>query len=191
MDSTDFTNVETLASDYDVSLDALSRETLREAKMKLKKADALRSRGVTPRADTLQAEAVELLGADPDAGGSSDAGDGGDGVDTLSKPVAKRVLEDYDLETLNSLWQIEEEIDTLAKKRRAFESRDVDPGVERMETRMAVLEAAKAEVQATETWYEDVDTLADRATRDGLVLEARRTPDGLSFTTRDTGGSER
>jgi hypothetical protein len=192
MDSTNFTNVETLASNYDVSLDTLSVETVREAEKKLQKANTFRRRGVTPRANTLQEETVELLGADPDDAGTdapSADGDGND-VDTLSKSAAKRVLTDYDLETLNSVWQIEEEIETLGRKRRAFENRGVDTAAERTETEMAVLEALKAEIQASNTNYEDVDTLADRATRDGLVIEANQTPDGFSLTTRKTGGSE-
>jgi hypothetical protein len=192
MDSTNFTNVETLASNYDVSLDTLSVETVREAEKKLQKANTFRRRGVTPRANTLQEETVELLGADPDDAGTdapSADGDGND-VDTLSKSAAKRVLTDYDLETLNSVWQIEEEIETLGRKRRAFENRGVDTAAERTETEMAVLEAVKAEIQASNTNYEDVDTLADRATRDGLVIEVNQTPDGFSLTTRKTGGSE-
>jgi hypothetical protein len=192
MDSTNFTNVETLANNYDVSLDTLSVETVREAEKKLQKANTFRRRGVTPRANTLQEETVELLGADPDDAGTdapSADGDGND-VDTLSKSAAKRVLTDYDLETLNSVWQIEEEIETLGRKRRAFENRGVDTAAERTETEMAVLEALKAEIQASNTNYEDVDTLADRATRDGLVIEANQTPDGFSLTTRKTGGSE-
>ena len=192
MDSTNFTNVETLANNYDVSLDTLSVETVREAEKKLQKANTFRRRGVTPRANTLQEETVELLGADPDDAGTDAPSAGGDGndVDTLSKSAAKRVLTDYDLETLNSVWQIEEEIETLGRKRRAFENRGVDTAAERTETEMAVLEAVKAEIQASNTNYEDVDTLADRATRDGLVIEAHQTPDGFSLTTRKTGGSE-
>jgi hypothetical protein len=192
MDSTNFTNVETLANNYDVSLDTLSVETVREAEKKLQKANTFRRRGVTPRANTLQEETVELLGADPDDAGTDAPSAGGDGndVDTLSKSAAKRVLTDYDLETLNSVWQIEEEIETLGRKRRAFENRGVDTAAERTETEMAVLEAVKAEIQASNTNYEDVDTLADRATRDGLVIEANQTPDGFSLTTRKTGGSE-
>lgn len=175
------TKLETFADQYDGDLDTLSLDERDECQHKLRKATAMESRDATDRADTLREEVADAIGADLE--------DDGTDVDTLSAAQAKRVLEDYDLETLNTVWKIEKEIETLKRKRGTFESRDMPGRVEELETEMAVLAAAKGEIQAAGGSYEDVDTLAKRATRDGLVLETHHTPDGIQFSTRETGGA--
>jgi len=179
------------ADKHGADLDTLTLEEYEALNRDLKKADALATKGIEERATEIRAEAADRLDAD-DVPAAPDGADPDDGVETLSKTACAAALEralsdDFDLEALHTRHRVEERIETLKRKRRTFESRGVTSRVEGLNEEIAALKAAHDEAAAATGTYSDVDTLASRATRDGLVLSVN---DDGSLAVRETGGGD-
>lgn len=161
------------------NLDSLSLDERDAAQMKLEKAVSMDLRGLEDRADTLREDVAVTIGAE----------DEDTNTDTLSKEAVAGYLSNYDLDTLNAKWKIEETIETLEQKIGSFENRDMENRADELRNEITALEGAKSEVDESNKKYEDIDTLASRIVREGSVLTAEYTGDGFNLSSRNTGGT--
>jgi len=190
MNSDNYETLEQFANKHGVDPDTLGFEGQAEAVRKLQKADAFETRGMEERAEAYRSEVIDALGGDRDtlADSSETAAGDDDGANSLSKDDVVDLLEDYDMDTLNSRLEIEKTQQTLKKKRQAFEARGMNRADE-LARELDALEAVKSEIVEADQQYTDLDTLASRATREGLVLTLTPSSGSDTLSSRQTGAS--
>lgn len=171
MDKTKNDRLTQFVEQHGGDIDTLTPKERDEADLKIGKAGAFERRDMDEQAETLRQEVADMVGAEED-----DSND--DKEDVLNH------LSNYDLDTLNSTYKIDNAIQKLEQKAEKFVARNMDKRVQELHNEIEVLESAKDEVNHAKKKYEDIDTLASRIVQKGSVLEL--TPGG-GASSRSTG----
>lgn len=174
------TKLETFAEQYDGNIDALTAEEYEKLQMKLTKADSFARRGIEDRADTLRGEVATDLGTDRSKSKSE--------TDVLTQTLRDAFDEKFTLDDLQNQEKREERIELLEHKKSLFEDRPMNNRVDELERQIKAIKAAGEEITKASKKYDDIDALAKRVTRDGSVLTATYSDDGIDLGSRETGG---